>query len=60
MQEMQVIDIFCHIFPAGFMQELQKRCPHLSFRQAGAGSALNIFNEQSGYWVAYVIPDSAF
>ncbi|MEM4375077.1 MAG: amidohydrolase family protein [Nitrososphaerota archaeon] len=60
MQEMQVIDIFCHIFPAGFMQELKKRCPHLSFRQAGAGSALNIFNDQSGYWVAYVIPDSAF
>ncbi|GBC69840.1 hypothetical protein HRbin01_01545 [archaeon HR01] len=60
MQDMQVIDIFCHIFPAGFMEELQRRCPHLSFRQAGGGAALNIFNTQSGYWVAYVIPNSSF
>ena len=55
-----MIDIFCHIFPAGFLKELQRRCPNLSFKHAGTGSALNIINNQSGYWVAYVIPDSAF
>lgn len=60
MQDIPVIDIFCHIFPAGFMQELAKRCPHLSFKQSGTGSALNIFNDKSGYWVAYYIPDSVF
>jgi aminocarboxymuconate-semialdehyde decarboxylase len=60
MKDMEVIDIFCHIFPPGFLNELQRRCPHLSFKPAGTGSALNIINNQSGYWVSYVIPDSAF
>jgi len=60
MQDVTIIDIFCHIFPAGFIEELQKRCPYLSFRRVEGGTALNIFNTQSGYWVSYVIPNSVF
>lgn len=60
MQDIQIIDIFCHIFPKGFLKELQTRCPYLSFKQTEGGAAINIFNTQSGYWVSYLIPNTSF
>jgi predicted TIM-barrel fold metal-dependent hydrolase len=55
-----IIDTFCHIYPAQYLEALGKFCPRLDLRYEAASNTLAIINKESGSWVGFLLKDSHF